>query len=75
MTTLFMILAVAWILFCAVMLMGILIVIVENPTKVKGGVTILITLLLFIGISWGFDRVDEIKGAMDRESTSQTQSE
>ena len=75
MTTLFMILTVVWIVFCAVMLMGILIVIVENPTKVKGGITILITLLLFIGISWGFDRVDEIKGAMDREAASQIQSE
>ena len=74
MTTFFMILAVAWIAICFLVLIGILFCIVEHRGKVKRG-TLFIIVLLFVGMSWGFDRVEEIKGAMDRESVSQIQGE
>ena len=70
-----MILAVGWILFCFLMLMGIVILAVEYPTKLKRGLATLVAVLLFVGMSWGFDRVDEIKGAMERENASTSASE
>ena len=75
MTTLFMILAVAWIVFCFLVLIGIIITIIECYHKIRWGFTILLTVLLFVGISWGFDRVEEIKEAIKDEAPSQSQSE
>ena len=74
MTTFFMILAVGWIVFCILVLLGIFLCVVECRGKIKRG-TIFVVLLLFIGISWGFDRVDEIERAMEREDTSISVSE
>lgn len=74
----FLFLAIMWIAFCLLGMMAILVGIVEYGRKFKpeGWVlAVILSLLLLVGIDWGFNRAKEVMGAMDKEAQSQSQSE
>ena len=74
----FLFLAIMWIAFCLFGMIAILVGIVEYGRKFKpeGWVlAVILSLLLLVGIDWGFNRAKEVMGAMDKEAQSQSQSE
>lgn len=78
MVIIFLFLAIMWIAFCLLGIMAIFVGIVEYGRKFKpeGWVlAVILSLLLLVGLDWGFNRAKEVMGAMKDEAPSQSQSQ